>query len=319
MSKVKLYCAPLQSYTTVYYRFAHHMVFGGISKYFTPFFEEGKENSFIPSLLPELNSNLNRDFYVVPQVLTRNPSFLIHFARTVGEMGYKEINLNMGCPHPPVVRKGLGGGLLKDPNALMELLEFFFMECPEIKLSIKMRTGLDDHMDIEKLAPVLNRFPLHEIILHPRTVSQQYKGVPDWDALKKGLSILELPVVANGDIFTRPEYQSLQARFPQVERWMIGRGLMRRPWLAQDLTSLSSDSHLKQVIEFHTVYTEWVDRYVLDINVKRNLLLAFWFYLSESLENGHRLFRNLKKQKLPANYPRWFKEVRDELKIATEI
>lgn len=299
-----LYAAPLQSYTTVIHRMAWSQHYSGIDKFFTPFFDAHPSGGFDPRLLPELDPQLNGTLNVIPQVLTNSPDFLIHFANEVSRLGYKEINLNMGCPHVPVVRKKMGGGLLAHPEMVNEMLNRFFAECGHMQLSIKMRLGIDDPQQWQAMAEILNRYPLAEVIVHPRTVKQQYKGEPHWDEFKTITQTIKHPLVSNGDIVSKEAYDLLRDQFPEISRWMIGRGWLTQPWLAENLKGLQSNSDgMSRLNAFHQTYNNLVEKHIADVNVKHNLLHDFWFYLCENFDGGKRWYRAMTKDKSLRTYP----------------
>ena len=299
-----LYFAPLQSYTTVFYRMAFSSQIGGVDKYFTPFFEKGHKRVYQPMLEPELNAAYNSSMQVIPQVLTDSSEFLIDFSSDVKKLGYNEINLNMGCPYSPVVKKGLGGGLLSKPEKVDELLDAFFSSREHGKLSVKMRLGISDSDEWEPIINVLNKYPLEEIIVHPRTVKQQYKGTPDWEMFGHIVEQSKIPLVGNGDMLNVEVFKGLQAQFPSINSWMIGRGILTNPLLpllirGEKFTSIEFKNRCKL---FYNQFRSVVELEVHDVNVKRNLYNSFFFYLSDAFENGARIERKLSKAVITDKY-----------------
>jgi tRNA-dihydrouridine synthase len=243
-------------------------------------------------------------------VLTNDNQFFKEFCQEVAQLGYNEVNLNVGCPFPPVVKKGMGGGMLAHPDVLVRLLELFFTEFPEMNLSVKMRTGIEEHQEWRQIIAVLNQFPLTEVIVHPRYVKQQYKGSPNWTAFGELMAECRHPLVANGDITSVDEYMRLQALFPSVERWMVGRGWLMNPFLPMDIKGANFNAErLLKIKAFHTQFMELVATHVDDVNVKRNLVLGFWSYLAEGFVNGHRHFRQLRLRWPLKDYQGWVNEL----------
>ncbi|PZX11392.1 tRNA-dihydrouridine synthase [Breznakibacter xylanolyticus] len=298
-----LYAAPLQSYTTVMHRMAWSRHYGGIDKFFTPFFDEHPTGGFDPRLLPELEPAFNQGLHVIPQVLTHSPDFLLKFANEVSRLGYREINLNMGCPHVPVVRKGMGGGLLARPEVVDALLHAFFESCGHMQLSVKMRLGVEALQQWEAMAEVLNRYPLTEVMVHPRTVKQQYKGEPHWDEFARMVDVIRHPLAGNGDIVSVEGGRALMQQFEGVQRWMIGRGWLSRPWLAEELAGCyQPQDEIKRLQAFHQTYFDLVEQHITDPNIKHNRLHDFWFYLCENFDGGKRWYRSLTKDKSLRTY-----------------
>ncbi|MFT3738213.1 MAG: tRNA-dihydrouridine synthase family protein [Breznakibacter sp.] len=301
---MQLYSAPLQSYTTVFYRAAFHECIGRFDKYFTPFFELAKTEEFVPKLFPELDLHLNRSMYVVPQILTNESLHLVRFAKTANDLGFREINLNMGCPHPPIWRKGLGSGLIQSPKMLDKMLTSFFNQMPDCLLSVKMRLGVEDAHEWEKLAPVLNDHPLLEVIVHPRTARQQYKGVPDWDEFARIANTLTHRMVANGNIESAAHLAHLKAHVPNISCVMVGRGWLGNPWLPNMLKNIPvNQGNMSQLKEFHQKFHILVTENVNDVNIRRNLFHAFWFYVCGQIDGGKRWYRSLTKERSLDSYP----------------
>jgi tRNA-dihydrouridine synthase len=299
-----IYAAPLQGYTTVFQRLAHHRVFGGVDKYFTPFFEENKKGGYSPRLLPELNSELNQGIGTVPQVLTKEAPFLIQFAQTCHEQGFNEVNLNLGCPHPPVTRKGLGSGLLASPVILRDMLQTYFDANTGVELSVKMRVSLNDTMLWPEIIEIINQYPVKEVTVHPRSAKQYYKGVPQWDEFDALLKVLRHPVIGNGDIIKPEDMEVLQNRFPSVDRWMVGRGYLANPWLPLLLKgdTKAEVGNMAQMRAYFECYYSLVNEHVDDLNIKRNLLHDFWFYPCENIEKGRKWRRSLDKKTSLSQY-----------------
>jgi tRNA-dihydrouridine synthase B len=308
---IKIYAAPLQSYTTVFYRNAYNAVFGGIDKYFTPFFEENKKGGISPKLLPELDAQLNKGLAVVPQVLAKSPEFLLDFALKVTEMGYNEININMGCPHPPIWKKGFGSALLQQPDAVKEMLGKLFEKFPSMKCSVKMRLGVESTDEWQTILPVLNQFPLEEIIVHPRTAKQLYKGELHWDIFGQIAQATHHKLVANGNIDSIEALSQLTQQHPTIETVMIGRGMLQNPWLPQLIAGTDNGNYGKMAVmrEFFNAFNELVAENVTDINIKRNLLHDFWDYPCEMIEKGVKWRRALGKKTSLATYPTMVEEI----------
>ena len=299
-----LYAAPLQSYTTVFYRVAYHTCFGGFDKYFTPFFEFDNSGVLAPRLLPELDPLLNYGMNVVPQVLTDTPLRLVSFANTVANLGYNELNLNMGCPHPPVWRKGLGSGLLLTPQKVDAMLSYFFQKLPNALLSVKMRLGVESLHEWEAMMEVLNNYPLVEIIIHPRTAKQLYKGSPNWEIFAEMCVKSTHKVVGNGNLETFDHMTHTHALFPEISGFMIGRGWLKNPWLPQMLKNIPTDEgNMERLKDFHQKFHTLVVGIVNDDNIRRNLLNAFWQYLCIHIDGGPRWYRSLAKERSLHSYP----------------
>jgi len=294
------YLAPLQGFTKVWYRNAYHNAIGDESKCFTPFFEEYKQGGFTPKLFPELDSELNAGINTIPQITANGSEFLSAAYEKMSEMGYGEVNLNMGCPFPMLVKRGKGGGLMDKPQVVEKMLGEFFGSHPDAKLSVKMRGGLDDHSQGVAMAKMLNRFPVTELIVHPRLVVQQYDGVPEWDAFDQIAQISTHTLAANGDINNSDDFDRLKNRFPQIKNWMMGRGWLTNPSLAKELsgTGMTFNAKKADLKKLHdTFLTLITSRPELAWQYRHQLLVQFWHYPSQGFDNGRRWLRRLAKNK----------------------
>lgn len=308
MSKeLPIYLAPLQSYTTVFYRNAFASVIGGVDKYFTPFFEEGKNDVILPSTSLELDKSLNLGLDVVPQVATNNAEFLIRFATIAIELGYTEINLNMGCPFPMLVKRQKGGGMLGNVHISNEILKAFFKAALPIQLSVKMRSGIMDTQEGLDMIQVLNDYPLSEMIIHPRLVSQKYMGEPDWDAFAKMARTCQHRIIANGDINTLEELSQIKAEFQNLKGVMMGRGILTNPLVL--MPDLNNEERLALFKKFHAYFKDELIKHCLDWNQCFSHLCNFWYYPLSGSIIGKRHLRKLKKHNSINKYELWLAEV----------
>lgn len=244
--------APMEGITGFAFRNAHHKYYGGVSRYYTPFLNVQAESCFSRSdardVLFENNKALLGDpaCTLVPQLLTGHSETLILGIRTLAEMGYPEINWNMGCPSPTVTRRGRGAGLLAEPEKIDRILDETFSALEKeglaVRLSVKMRTGLESAELFPELIEVLNRYPLSEIILHPRIAAQGYQGPVDEEAFAQALALCCQPLTWNGDVKCPEDMERIMERFPQVNRIMIGRGLVTEPDLAMEILKSFSEA-----------------------------------------------------------------------------
>ncbi|NPA37455.1 MAG: tRNA-dihydrouridine synthase family protein [Chlorobi bacterium] len=308
---MKLSLAPIQSYTTVFYRYAHRVTFNTFDKYFTPFFEDDKQGGWEPVLQPELDTKINDTSILIPQIAANEPEFLIRSAEKFAELGYKEINLNMGCPFPMLVKRQKGAGLVAEPKLLENILNNFFKKTPDVKLSVKIRLGVNSPDEWQNIIPVLNDYPLTEVIVHPRTAKQKYSGEVNWDEFEKIIAVCKHPVTANGDINSKETYLDLQNRFPGVSSWMTGRGTLINPFLPGEIKGINYSSQDKKelFIKFHDTYLTIVKQHYPVWNHAFNHIRNFWYYPLQNIENGKRLFKKLKKHLIENEYSKWVNKV----------
>ena len=161
------------------------------------------------------------------------------------------------------------------------------------------------------MVKLLNNYPLTEVIIHPRLVNQQYKGSPDWAFFEQMLNICRHPVAANGDINMMDDYFTLKTRFPKVQRWMMGRGWLSNPSLAHEITNnrLSQRERNCNLLLLHTAYHRLIlSQKQMPWQLQHQLLVQFWYYPSQQMENGKRWFRRLSKANKPEEYEQYIRE-----------
>lgn len=287
---IKIFSAPLQGFTEAPWRNLHEQLFGGVDAYYTPFvrLEKGHfRNKDIREVSPANNTVSN----LIPQVIASMPDELRTLIQFTANLGYKAIDINMGCPFPPITGRCKGAGILPFPDKVEALLQIL-REFPGIAFSIKMRLGLTEPDEWLHLLPLFSSVPLQRIVLHPRVGKQQYKGDVDIDAFRAFYESTEIPMVYNGDLCTLEDIQSIADAFPRLEGVMLGRGLLARPSLASEFRSgqsLSEQAFKEQVLKMHdalfTYYSNTLEGGDCQILTK---MKTFWEYLSESADKKWR-------------------------------
>lgn len=230
--------APMQGLTEVLFRRVYEECFpGAIPLAVSPFIalthnlRFSTDNAQIRDVLPENNRG---SIPVVPQLLGKEPDEFVLLANHLFDMGYAEVNWNMGCPMRTVTAKRRGCGLMPHPELVRAILDSVM---PRLrgKLSVKVRLGLKEKDEIFGMIPVLNDYPLASVTVHPRLGRQQYTGVPDLDTFGQALPLLKHPVIYNGDICRAADVRRIQERFPSVSDIMVGRGVLYNPCLPLEL------------------------------------------------------------------------------------
>lgn len=297
-----IYLAPLQGFTDFVYRKAYNETFGGIDAYFIPYISI-KNNEILKKYEKEILPENNPQNLVIPQVLTNSGVEIQFLSKYLKEKGYNEINLNLGCPYPMVTNRVLGAGLLPHPEKLYQIL-FSFFEKSTLKLSVKLRAGLISPKEIEKIIPVLNQFPLTEVIFHPRIAKQLYEGEIIHSAFEFATTNLKHRLVYNGDIFSTDNFNDRSQKFPETDAWMLGRGVLINPFLPAEIKGVFYSEAEKRVklVEFHKrifeLYTEKMDN---DGNVL-NKMKQFWIYFSHNFADQKKCLKLIKKANSLSKY-----------------
>lgn len=243
--------APLHGVTTRIFRNAFVKHFPGFDYAMAPFIlsipAPHCRNAHFKDLFPEYNTRIP----LVPQVLSNDAVAFVQTADALAELGYAEVNWNLGCPYPMVTGKRRGSGLLPYPESIERFLDEACARSP-LPVSVKLRLGLVDARDFLAIMPILDAFPLKRIILHPRIASQMYGGSVDLDAFAEAASISGHELGYNGDIRDASTWRSMIARFPGVGEWMIGRGAVSDPFLPGRIKGLKlPDDPLSALEAFH--------------------------------------------------------------------
>lgn len=227
-----IYFAPLEGVTDFTYRRTHSAHFGGIHKYFIPFVSPTQNLCWTPRDIAAISPAHNAGLPVVPQVLTRHADHFFWAAQALCDMGYGEINLNLGCPAGTVTAKGKGAGMLTDADALRRFLDAVYAKAP-LPVSIKTRLGFADVSEWAALLDVYSQYPVSELIVHARTRAAFYAGAPHQEAFAESFARCKFPLVYNGDLFTAGDCRALIDACPRTHALMIGRGLIANPALAR--------------------------------------------------------------------------------------
>lgn len=293
-NNIKISLAPLQGLTDYTYRNTYASFFDGIDVSYSPFLriEKGEiRKSKLKDILPENNKGLK----LIPQILTKSSDEFLYLANIICEMEYDEINWNLGCPYPMVAKQGMGAGMLRTPDSIKNVLDDV-MDKINCRLSVKMRTGYENHDDILKILPILNEYDISDITVHPRTGKQIYKGDVDLEAFRNCLGISNHEICYNGDIKDIEAYKHFNSEFPEIKSIMIGRGIISNPFLATDIKGLPVQGDRKEIIaKFHdTLFDQYCNLLSGDSHIL-NKMIPFWEYIAESFSNSRKVFKAVKK------------------------
>lgn len=266
--------APIQGYTTASYRRAHHQVVGGIDWYYTPFIRWEKGHARDKDLR-DVSQRANFRVPTVPQVIARDRDEFAHLCDALQTLGWKRINLNMGCPFPPQTGAGRGSGLLPQPDKVAAILQEMEQR-QEVTFSIKMRLGQRNPEEVMQLLPMLNETQLDHIIMHPRVGRQQYKGARDMEAFAKFYEGCQKPIIYNGDITTIADMQEILKAYPGLRGVMIGRGLLSDPTML--IEGLSPEERLSRLLQIHDYFFVNAQSTLQGDSQLLSHLHAFWQY-----------------------------------------
>lgn len=297
-SSIEISLAPLQGLTDYAYLNLFDAYFNGVDTYYTPYLRLQNDGTLrtkdIKNVLPK-NNSLEK---LIPQILTNNAKDFIFLAKYLEDLGYEEINWNLGCPYPMVTNKQMGSGLLPFPEKVCSILEEVFPKT-KLDISIKMRNGLVDNDPITQLLPMLDAIPIKEIIIHPRYAKQLYKGEADLAVFTKCLQLSKHQIAYNGDIIDCTSFQQKSDNCPTIKHFMIGRGLLSNPFLAEEIKDLTVESqNLRD--RFFTFNDELMDTFQSQLSGPGHLvqkMKGYWEYFSALFENEKAVAKKIKKAK----------------------
>lgn len=307
---MKFYLSPMEGLTGFVFRNAYQKHFGDIDTYFTPFINNKKMNyKEIKDILPEHNKGM----HVVPQILTNRAEDFLAIAKELGNYGYESVNLNLGCPSGTVVTKHRGAGFLAVPEELDHFLEEIFADCP-LRISVKTRIGINDAGEWERILSIYEKYPMEELIIHPRVQKDFYNNTPDMDAFLYAVENSRHTLCYNGDICSVDDYkawiQKMEGKDREhgsgstaqhTEHMMLGRGILKNPGLVGELMGhapITKD-------QFHAFHDDVLKGYLDVMSGERNTLFRMkelWFYFAKYFTEPEKYVKQIKKTQRVAEY-----------------
>ena len=292
--------APLDGITKVVFRRVWAAHFGGADRYFIPFFSPTDQHILTDRDRREIDPANNGGLPLVPQVMTCRAKDFLWAAEVVADMGYTEVNLNLGCPSGTVTAKGKGAGFLAKPEELDRFFDQVFSKV-RMPVSVKTRLGIQEPEEFARLLEIYNRYPIACLTIHARVQKEKYRGPVHLDAFAQALAESRNPVCYNGDLRTAAEVEALSQRFPSVEAVMIGRGAVADPALLRKLRG--GPAATKEELQAFTqdLYRAYQAFYG-QVCTAAQRMREVWFYLIHLFENADRLNKKLRRFKNPGEY-----------------
>ncbi|MDO4518923.1 MAG: tRNA-dihydrouridine synthase family protein [Eubacteriales bacterium] len=295
------YLSPMEGITGDIYRRTYHKYFYPMDKYFTPFLTAKPQKKLSTKEIYEVAPSFNEGIFLVPQILGNNAEDFMHLAGILkNEYGYRELNLNLGCPSGTVTAKGKGAGFLSDPMKLERFLDQIYSAL-DVKLSIKTRIGIDEEEDWDDLLNVYRKFPISELIIHPRLLIDHYKGTIHLDAFQKALESLEIPLCYNGDLFYKNDVFAIQEKIKSVDCIMYGRGAIRNPFLP----GMAHSDEIPDASLFEAFHDELLDAYSERLSGDRNVLFRMkelWAYWGKYFIDCDKQLKKIRKSQKISEY-----------------
>ena len=274
---MKIYSAPIQGFTDCAWRNMHSAIFAnGIDRYYAPFLRI-ERGAFRNKDLRDIDPKNNIGYHLVPQIIACPVEQFHALIEKVASLGYREIDINMGCPFPPIVKRHCGAGVLSSPDqvaAIMNVAKNF----SDIRFSVKMRLGVEKRDEWCALMHSIESInPIH-ITLHPRTAIQQYSGEIDMEQFELLYSKAQFPLVYNGDIRSDHDIESISATYPQLQAIMIGRGLLANPALGMHMPDAK-----QKIIQLHDKLFEHYSKHLSgDAHLLAKMKSLWEYFLTET-------------------------------------
>ena len=281
---MRYYFAPLEGITDSIYRKLHHQYYPGIDRYYTPFLSPTIHRGLTNKEQKEIPLACAIPYSCVPQILTKNTDDFLWLAHQCQDLGYAEVNLNLGCPSGTVTAKGKGSGMLREPEVLDRFLDSIFSGT-DIPISVKTRIGYNSPDEFPQILDIFNRYPICELIIHPRVRHDFYNGCVNIEMFEYAVKHSHAPLCYNGDIANSSQLTSL----PQVNSVMIGRGFIANPGM---LNNDMDQNKLKQFLG------DLLEAYTLDFGSSRNAIFRLkehWHYLQNSFVGCEKMIKQLRK------------------------
>lgn len=292
-----LYLAPIRGLTDALFRDTLYAHFQGFDAAVAPFINPQRKALYEDAMVRDVLPRFNTGWPIVPQLLHTDPESFIVLANRLAGLGYSHINWNLGCPAPMVARKKRGSGLLPYPESIIEILDQVLPQL-DLEVSIKTRLGYHDRSELTTLLPQLDRFALKEIIIHTRLGKQLYRGNTDPDGFALCQKLSRHQLVYNGDITDLAVFTDLAGRFPSVNRWMIGRGALGNPFLAEEIKGLPSGSREQRKDRLFAFHRDLFSRYQDRLSGPSHILgrvKQLWSYLIISFPGQEKLQKKILK------------------------
>jgi tRNA-dihydrouridine synthase len=306
-----IHSSPLQGFTDFRFRNAFQRFFGGIDQYIAPYIRVNGNLEIKPAnqrdILPANNTSLN----LIPQIITKDADEFLFVAKFVQKLGYTQLNWNLGCPYPMIAKRGMGSGLLSMPEKIDEILNRVCAGT-DIQVSVKMRLGYESSQEIFHVLPVLERYRLSNITIHPRIGKQLYRGEVDLKAFEECLGQTSHKIIYNGDITSVRSFREMKERFPTINHWMIGRGLIADPFLPAMIKADNPVYPEKRYEVFNSFHNALLSSYEEALSGQKHLLMkmySFWEFFIQSFPLSAKSLKKIKKAQTLGVYREVVKQI----------
>lgn len=292
--------APLDGITKAVFRRVFHARFGGADRYFIPFFSPTDQHIVTKRDQRELDVANNPGLPLVPQIMTRRADDFLWAASLMEDLGYREVNLNLGCPSGTVTAKGKGSGFLAKPDELERFFDQVFASV-RLPVSVKTRLGVQSPEEFERLLEIYNRYPIACLTVHPRVQKEFYKGTVHRDWFTRAAEGSRNPICYNGDLVTVEDIRVFERDFPAVEAVMIGRGAVADPALLRKLKG-GAPATREELMDFTAELYQAYQEFYGQVGPAAQRMKEVWFYLIHLFEGGEKIHKSMRRSRTPREY-----------------
>jgi tRNA-dihydrouridine synthase B len=306
-----IYSSPLQGFTDFRFRNAFQKFFGGIDQYIAPYIRLNGNLEIKPGNERDILPENNRSLDLIPQIITKDADEFLFVAKYVQKLGYTELNWNLGCPYPMIAKKGMGSGLLRMPEKIDEILNRVCGET-DIQVSVKMRLGYESSQEIFQVLPVLERYRLANIAIHPRIGKQLYRGDVDLKTFEECLGKSSHKIFYNGDITSVQSFREMKKHFPTITHWMIGRGIIADPFLPSMIKADNPVYPVNRYELLNSFHDALFSSYEDALSGPKHLLMkmySFWELFIQSFPHSPKGLKKIKKARSLSVYREEVKEI----------
>ncbi len=310
---MQYYFAPMEGLTDPIFRSIHFKHFPGVHRYYTPFLSPTVHRKLTPKEAKEIPPADSIPYKLIPQLLTKNPEDFLWMASQCADLGYEEINLNLGCPSGTVTAKGKGSGMLRDRDALDAFLYTICKTSP-LPVSVKTRIGFESAEEFPCLMEIYNRYPVRELTVHPRVRSAFYNGSVNHSAFADALKTAKMPLCFNGNICSQADADAIVDRYTGIDAVMIGRGLIGDPGMVTPGGTTATG-----ILAFTT---ELMEAYTEAFGSARNAMFRMkenWRYLHRRFEGSEKLYKKLRKTTDLTQYKELTQQIVETLPLADSL
>jgi len=311
MNEINYYLAPMEGITGFVFRNAYHQVFEDFDEYITPFISPAADCIITPKELRDVHPDNNQGMNVVPQILANRADYFIETAKYLEQLGYKELNLNLGCPSGTVTAKKKGSGAFRDLELVRELLEGIYSGSP-LPVSIKTRVGFEGPEEFCKILEIYKDYPMTKLIIHPRTRKDFYKGDLHPECVSQALEYLTCPIVFNGDLWDSEFCRERLETYPGLEGLMFGRPAVGNPFLLEECRKgqLTEDADFrKRLAEFLNLLLEGYFKIMREENNAMHRMKEVWTYMGNLFDDADKPLKGIRKAKSVAEYKLYSAEI----------